>query len=94
MSVLLRHDANPEKRPQAGCWGWRDLERPAMGDAVAQCWATLPCGHSNNISGHGIKADGTVQPSVECYHRDFHDEVKLEAWDGGERMILAQWRLA
>jgi hypothetical protein len=40
------------------------------------------CGNSASLRGHTIRADGCVEPSLDCPHDSctFHDWVKLEGW--------------
>lgn len=61
---------------------WKPLHGPYGTTALVGC---PECGKPVTLTGHEIKEDGTVSPSLVCPHRpcQFHDFIKLEGWDQG-----------
>ena len=49
--------------------------------------AELTCsrGHGISLKAHGVRSDGSVEPSIVCLHPgcDFHEFVRLDGWTAG-----------
>lgn len=72
------HDGSVDgemKRPAPGHWSWFE-------DKLA---VRLPCGHVADITGHIVRADGEVEPSVVCAYSDYHANIYLDGWSHGEK---------
>lgn len=67
----------PAIAPQGG---WHHTILDGKPVAVAYC---PKCGKEGYLDDHSIADDGTVTPSLICSHApcDFHDTVKLAAWE-------------
>ncbi len=76
--VLLRR-AGRETRWDAEPLTWWPVLSDGRRSAIIACSG----GHAASITGHDIKADGTVHPSVVCPHEgcSWHVMARLEGWD-------------
>lgn len=48
----------------------------------SQIWMRCPNGHLSFLDDHTVLNNGTVEPSVECVHRDcaWHEDIRLADW--------------